>query len=112
MDAIVELGCIACWLDGQPPRPTAVHHLLSGGRRIGHKHTIGLCDPGHHQNGQPLGLVSRHPWKTRFEERYGKEEALLRLSQLRVAAARAGLPAPPIPQLPVLLAALPAPSEC
>lgn len=77
MNAIVELGCICCLLDGHAPRPTAVHHILRGGQRMGHLYTLPLCDPGHHQGGAPLGLVSRHPYKARFEERYGTEEELL-----------------------------------
>ena len=100
MDAITELGCIACFLDGFPYTPGAVHHLLRGGRRIGHLHTICLCDPGHHQGGQPVGKISRHPWKARFEERYGSEEQLLAMTRAAVgnwggyAAARGGLLAP------------------
>ena len=85
MAAITAMGCIACWLDGNPGRPAAVHHLLRGGRRIGHLHSIPLCDPGHHQSGQPLGLLSRHPWKAQFEHRYGTEAELLRMCQQRVA---------------------------
>lgn len=81
MEAITALGCIACLLDGHPGTPGAVHHLLSGGRRIGHLHTICLCDPGHHQNGQQFDKVSRHPWKARFEKQYGSEEALLLLTK-------------------------------
>ena len=77
MRAIVAYGCIACRLDGHAPRPTAVHHILRGGVRMGHKYTIGLCDPGHHQGGGPLGLLSRHPYKARFEARYGTELQLL-----------------------------------
>lgn len=80
MDAIVRYGCIACRIDGHEPRPTAVHHILRGGVRIGHLHTLPLCDTpdgGHHQNGAAIGLVSRHPWKVRFEQRYGSEDSLL-----------------------------------
>lgn len=77
MDWIVQYGCIACRLDGHAPRPTAVHHLVYGGRRVGHLSTIPLCDPGHHQNGQQFGLISRHPWKAQFEAKYGTEEELL-----------------------------------
>lgn len=77
MDEIVEYGCIACRRDGIfSPRP-AVHHILRGGQRIGHRFTLPLCDPGHHQGGQPLGLISRHPWKARFEAVYGPELTLL-----------------------------------
>jgi hypothetical protein len=87
MASIVSLGCIACRLDGQQPRPTAVHHILRGGRRIGHLFTLPLCDPGHHQGGQPLGLVSRHPWKARFEKLYGAEMDLLALVRASVLGA-------------------------
>jgi len=79
MDAIKEYGCIACRIDGHhwpPPLETAVHHILRGGVRMGHLFTLPLCDPGHHQNG-PLGMVSRHPWKARFEAKYGTEMELL-----------------------------------
>lgn len=88
MDDCVETGCIACWLDRVPHRPTAIHHIVEGGRRLGHKFSLPLCDPGHHQGGQSLGLVSRHPWKARFEERYGSERELLLLQQERVRTLR------------------------
>jgi hypothetical protein len=73
----VAFGCVACWLDGTPSRPTAYHHIVDGNRRLGHLFGFGLCDPGHHQHGQQFGLVSRHPWKARFEQRYGSEFDLL-----------------------------------
>lgn len=81
MEWVTGYGCIACRLDGRPPRPTAVHHILQGGRRMGHLFSLGLCDPGHHQQGQDLGLTSRHPWKTRFEAKYGTELELLQMLQ-------------------------------
>lgn len=82
MDAIVRYGCIACRLDGMPPRQTAVHHILRGGLRIGHLFTLPLCDTmdgGHHQNGAGIGLVSRHPNRAAFEDRYGSEVNLLEM---------------------------------
>ena len=84
MDAITRIGCIACLIDGHPGTPGAVHHILHAGRRIGHLHTICLCDPGHHQGGQPSNKISRHPWKARFEARYGTEDELLEKSKLLV----------------------------
>lgn len=87
MDWIVAYGCIACHLDGLGHTPPAVHHILRGSQRIGHLFTLPLCDPGHHQGGQERGMVSRHPWKARFEERYGTEmELLTRLRIARVAS--------------------------
>lgn len=81
MDAIVEHGCICCVLDGHAPRPTAVHHILRGGQRIGHLFTLPLCQPGHHMDGAGIGLISRHPWKAKFEEKYGSEMNLLHMLQ-------------------------------
>ena len=81
MDSITALGCIACHVDGHPDTPGAVHHILSGGRRMGHMHTICLCQPGHHMDGQQAGKVSRHPFKARFEAQYGSESDLLDLTQ-------------------------------
>lgn len=78
---VVQVGCIACFIDGNPSRPTAVHHMLRGGVRLGHLFSFGLCDPGHHQGGQPFGLISRHPTKARFEEHYGPESHLLAIAQ-------------------------------
>ena len=86
MDWIVSRGCIACRLDGMPSRPPAVHHILRGGVRMGHAHTLPLCDPGHHQSGQQIGLISRHPWKSKFEKRYGTELELLAILQKEHAA--------------------------
>lgn len=77
MADIVEHGCVACIIDGHDPRPAAVHHILRGGQRMGHLYTLPLCDPGHHQGGGPIGLVSRHPWRKRFEDAYGTEMDLL-----------------------------------
>lgn len=86
MDWISAQGCICCRMDGLAPRPTAVHHILRGGLRMGHMFTLPLCDPGHHQGGQPLGLISRHPWKARFEAKYGTEEDLLISLRKSIAA--------------------------
>ena len=79
MDAITQLGCLICLLQGRGFVPCAVHHMLDeGGRRIGHLYSIGLCDPGHHKNApKSSGEISRHPNKARFEERYGTEASLL-----------------------------------
>ncbi len=86
-DAITQIGCIVCLLFfAAPGTPGAVHHLLTGGRRIGHLWTICLCDPGHHQNAPARSVkVSRHPSKTRFEQAYGSEESLLAKTRELVA---------------------------
>lgn len=89
MDDISQIGCIVCLLfENAPGTPGAVHHLLSGGRRIGHLDTICLCDPGHHQKGT-VRKVSRHPNKARFEAAYGSEVRLLEKTRELVARRRA-----------------------
>lgn len=77
MDRITAYGCIACRLDWIGIVVPCVHHILRGGRRMGHLFTLPLC-PGHHQDGygEP-GMVARHPFKARFEQRYGSEDFLL-----------------------------------
>jgi len=84
MDAITDLGCIVCAREGRGYVPACVHHLLRGGRRIGHLHTIPLC-PAHHSGGVCNDeYVSRHPFKREFERRYGTEEQLLEDTRRRV----------------------------
>ena len=84
VDAIVQIRCIVCYMRGFPGTPAEVHHILDGGRRIGHLDTLPLCSPGHHRNGDGRHKISRHPNKARFEEAYGTEESLLAKSRLIV----------------------------
>ena len=45
--ALQDLGCICCNILGVYSPPD-IHHILSGGRRMGNEYTIGLC-PHHHR---------------------------------------------------------------
>lgn len=81
MAAIAELGCCVCMKFHQVHTPPAVHHIVEGGRRLGHFYTIPLCDPGHHQNSATWEKISRHPYKARFEKKYGTEYELLEYVQ-------------------------------
>lgn len=88
LDKIVRYGCVACRIDGLPSEPPAVHHILRGGRRMGHLFTLPLC-PGHHQDGTGRpGLIARHPFKQRFEAMYGDEWALLARLKSEIGATR------------------------
>lgn len=85
MYSISRLGCIICRIQGRGYVPAAVHHMLSGSRRMGHLYSLPLCDPGHHQGApRSSGEVSRHPNKAEFEARYGTEEFLLEVTQRAV----------------------------
>lgn len=82
MDAVAELGCIVCRKQHRGYVPCAVHHIVEGGRRLGHMFTIGLCDPGHHQNTPDPEQISRHPNKARFTAAYGSEYDLLEQTKM------------------------------
>lgn len=81
-----QVGCIVCAEFLQQYRQHQVHHLLSGGRRIGHEATIPLC-PWHHQ-GIPLeghtqlqtqdllGPSLAHAPRG-FRKRFGNDQSLL-----------------------------------
>ena len=81
-----ELGCIASLLDGVPGVPGEIHHLLSGGRRISHDHTVCLS-PWHHRGVLPSGRKAEEFAEVHgpslalapnaFRRRYGDEEELL-----------------------------------
>jgi len=47
MDAIKQGVCVACHQRAIPSYAPEIHHLLSGGRRIGHMATVGLCQWHH-----------------------------------------------------------------
>lgn len=87
MASVAELGCIVCRRQGHGFVPCAVHHIVEGGRRVGHMSTIGLCDPGHHQNSPDPAQISRHPNKARFVAAYGSEYELLAETQALLGAA-------------------------
>lgn len=59
MDRIVEYGCIACRIDGYR-RLAAVHHIVDGGRRMGHLFTIPLRElpSGEPRRNEALPLCS------------------------------------------------------
>ena len=81
MSAVADLGCIVCMNEGYGFGPCCGHHILSGGRRLGHLQTIGLC-PSHHAAGvKTAEFCSRPPWLREFERRYGTEENLLKQTQ-------------------------------
>ena len=77
LNAIVGLGCIVCRNDKGCFTEAAVHHINGKTKPGAHFKTLPLCFL-HHQGGADCHeYVSRHPYKARFEQRYGTEQALL-----------------------------------
>lgn len=78
MDAIASLGCIACAKDGIVNPWISLHHIAGRTAVNAHMYVLPLC-AGHHQDGTGVdpSLIAIHPYKTRFEERYGTQMELL-----------------------------------
>lgn len=80
-DRVASLGCIACFLDGRYNPEVSIHHIEGRTKPGAHMKVLGLC-AGHHQDGTGIpGLIAVHPWKRRFEDKYGKQMEILKLCQ-------------------------------
>ena len=77
LSAVAEYCCIVCRNEGKGVTPASPHHIVEGGKRLGHMHTIPLCFLHHQEGGNHELWVSRHPHKAEFERRYGTEYELL-----------------------------------
>ena len=78
---LVDYGCVLCKWEWQLTTPPQIHHMLSGGRRMGHLWTLPLCF-SHHDGGiNNAQIVSRghslRRWENRYAERFGTEREIL-----------------------------------
>jgi hypothetical protein len=78
MNAIAGLGCIACAKDGHVNPWISLHHIVGRTAPNAHMLVLPLC-AGHHQDGTGIdpSLIAVHPYKARFEARYGTQMELL-----------------------------------
>lgn len=78
MNDIAGLGCIACHKDGIVNPWISIHHIDGRTKPGAHFRVLPLC-AGHHQDGTGVdpSLIAVHPYKARFEERYGTQLDLL-----------------------------------
>lgn len=76
-DALASLGCCACRKDGIFNSLVSIHHIDGRTKPGAHRKVLPLC-AGHHQDGTGApGLIAVHPYKARFEARYGRQLDLL-----------------------------------
>ena len=84
IEAMKRLGCVACAVLGIPYIDTEIHHILNGGKRMGHWFTIPLC-AGHHQGRftalqrdllEPKQQVGLSDGRKLFNAIYGSEKQL------------------------------------
>jgi hypothetical protein len=76
-EALADLGCIACSLEGYENTPAEIHHLRSGvglSQRAPDERTIPLCPTHHRYGGRYPGI---HSDPKDFINRYGTEDELL-----------------------------------
>ncbi|MHB8915788.1 MAG: Ref family recombination enhancement nuclease [Thiobacillus sp.] len=71
---VSEVGCIACRVNGIFNTHVSIHHIDGRTKPGAHDNVLPLCH-AHHQGGCEAD-PSIHPWKKRFEDRYGSQEAL------------------------------------
>lgn len=78
MDAVASLGCIACAKDGKENPLVSLHHIDGRTKPGAHLLVLPLC-AGHHQDGtgEDRTMIAVHPYKARFEARYGTQQELL-----------------------------------
>lgn len=72
-----RVGCIACRVDGTLNYRVSIHHIDGRTKPGAHQKVLPLC-AGHHQDGtdNDKSKIAVHPWKRRFEARYGTQEEL------------------------------------
>ena len=96
---VKEAGCVCCaarGYDREPGGPLAeAHHLLSGGIRRGHQHTVGLC--AWHHRGRLIVTGWTHATHRRllgpslaegsvpFHEAFGDDDALMAATHALIA---------------------------
>ena len=78
MDAVTNLGCVVCLLHYRSFSPAEIHHVFGKTRKDSHLFVLPLCF-SHHREGNAEGMISRHPYKARFQAAYGSEEELLQV---------------------------------
>ena len=72
-----HIGCVASRMDGFFDSQCSIHHI--DGRTKPDAHWLVLpLSAGNHQDGTGApGRIAVHPWKARFEARYGRQRDLL-----------------------------------
>ena len=86
-DRMAGIGCIACRINGDHSPMVSIHHIDGRTKPGAHAKVLPLC-AGHHQDGSGApGLVAVHPWKRRFEAKYGRQTDLLAMCMSILEAA-------------------------
>ena len=74
-DRVAQLGCISCRQEGNYNPWVSIHHAHGRTKPGCHMWVLPLCEPHHQDNGT---AIARHPYKRRWEAKYGNEDDLIR----------------------------------
>ena len=72
---MADFGCIACYLDGLKNTYVSIHHTDGRTKPGAHSRVLPLCAPHHQTGGEEAPAI--HPFKARFEKKYGKQAELV-----------------------------------
>lgn len=88
LDDVAQLGCVVCLNLGHEDTPAEIHHTRTGqGRkRAPHTSVLPLC-PHHHRTGGHGEAF--HAGPTVWQQRFGREEVLLKQVDILVRQLRA-----------------------
>lgn len=78
------VGCIACRLDGIKNHHVSIHHIDGRTKPGAHTKVLPLCDRHHQTGGEEAPSV--HPWRARFEKKYGTQLDLLETCKQIISA--------------------------
>ncbi len=85
-DQLAQLGCVACMKDGHFNPHVSIHHVDGRTKPGCHQRVLPLCGPHHQDDGS--GAIAIHPWKARFEARYGSQAVLMAYCAALLKAAK------------------------
>ena len=77
--ALREMGCcVSLFVFDEPDTPADIHHIVEGGKRLGHQFVIPLAPIFHRQGTEQYPSIhsvnGKHGSKRLFAERYGFDE--------------------------------------
>lgn len=78
-DDLREMGCcVSKFVFGHDETPADIHHLVEGGKRLGHMHVIPLAPIFHRQGTEQYPSIhsvnGKHGGKKLFKQAYGYDE--------------------------------------
>jgi len=71
---VSTVGCVACRIDGITNHHVSIRHISGRTKPGAHMNVLSLCAEHHQTGGESAPSI--HPWKRKFEAKYGKQAEL------------------------------------